>query len=57
MVFYVIFYGIGGMLLGWKYGGGVIPLIIFLSACTFIWRIITKKSISNEQKSDEKKVD
>jgi hypothetical protein len=37
-----IAYGILGELLGWRHGGGVIPILVLLAALTATWRAITK---------------
>jgi len=30
-------------LMGWRHGGGIIPILILFAAITGIWRAITKK--------------
>jgi hypothetical protein len=43
MALYVTYVGIGTEVLGWKYGGGLIPMLVLLAAMTALWRGITKR--------------
>lgn len=49
---YFIWTYLGSVLFGWRFGGGMIPTLIFISMATFVWRTLTKKE---EQKSLEEK--
>lgn len=45
-----ILYALIGALLGWKHGGGIIPMIILFAIWGVTWKAITKRDTS-EQKS------
>lgn len=47
----VLIYAIIGVLLGWKHGGGVLPMIILFGALTATWKGITglsKRKVKND---------
>lgn len=48
----VLIYAIIGVLLGWKHGGGVLPMIILFGALTATWKGITGLS-KNKVKNDD----
>ena len=39
----IFLYAIIGALLGWKHGGGFIPMFILIAVLGLTWRVITKK--------------
>ena len=48
----IIIYVVIGALLGWKHGGGVLPMIILFGAITATWKGII--GFSKEKKSEDK---
>lgn len=50
----VIIYAVIGALLGWKHGGGVLPMIILFGAITATWKGIIGLS---KEKNPENKVE
>jgi len=48
----VIIYAVIGALLGWKHGGGVLPMIILFGAITATWKGII--GLSKEKNPDDK---
>lgn len=51
----VIIYAVIGALLGWKHGGGYIPMIILFGVLTATWKGIT--GLSNEKNPENKAED
>lgn len=43
-IMYAVIVGV----MGWKHGGGVIPILIFFAAIGWTWRAITKKEDKRE---------
>jgi Sec-independent protein secretion pathway component TatC len=39
-----LWFGLMGGVLGWKHGGGAIPMMLFFGLVVFVWRAITKKT-------------
>lgn len=50
----VIIYAVIGALLGWKHGGGILPMIILFGAITATWKGIIGLS---KKKNPEEKVE
>lgn len=48
----VLIHVIIGVLLGWKHGGGVLPMIILFGALTATWKGITGLSKSKSKNDD-----
>jgi hypothetical protein len=44
IVLYVVWINIGVFLFGWRYGGGAIPLMIFIAMAYYVWKTIVKKN-------------
>ena len=50
-----IVYTMVGLMMGWRHGGGIIPMLIFFAACSFIWKKITKKDNTENINSEDNK--
>lgn len=48
----VLIYGFIGVLLGWKHGGGVLPMMLLLGAITATWKGIIGLSKDKVKKDD-----
>ena len=54
ILLYFIIFGIIGSQLGWKNGGGIIVIMVFLAIAGFIWRKITKYKPKDDTSIEEK---
>jgi hypothetical protein len=48
-----VYTAIGVMVLGWKHGGGYIPLMILFAIMAATWRTITRRASSTEPSADD----
>lgn len=46
-------YGFIGALIGFKHGGGVIPLLICFGLIAFVWKAITREPDKKDQDKDK----